>query len=143
MAKVLRIFLAAGLFVVVAAGCGGAAEPRRSAFHGVPPSLAQEWEGQARAIATAAAAGNDCHALQLANSLRTDVIARERKLPLRLRSPLRVGVDNLANRIECAPVVQPKTPKPPKGPKPKPLPKPEDKGPGKGHDRGHDRGHDK
>jgi hypothetical protein len=134
MAKVLRLLSAAALLVVVAAGCGGAAQPQKSAFRGVPRALAQDWEGQARAIA---AAGNGCQALQLANSLRTEVLAKEHKLPLRLRSPLVVGVNNLKDRITCTPVVQTPltTPKPPKGPKPKPPHKPDDKGHHKGHDK--------
>lgn len=133
MANVLRILSAAALLAVVAAGCGGAARPQRSAFHGVPRALAQDWEGQARAIA---AAGDGCHALQLANSLRTEVLAKEHKLPLRIRSPLLVGVNNLRNRITCTPVVQTK---PPKGPKPPPPHEPDHKDHGKGHDGGHEK----
>lgn len=135
MAKVLRILSAAALLVVVAAGCGGAAQPQRSASHGVPRALAQDWEAQARAIA---AAGNGCHALQLASSLRTEVLANADKLPLRLRSPLLVGVNNLKDRITCTPVVQ----TPPKGPKPPPPQKPDDKGHHK-EDKGHHKGHEK
>ena len=125
---VLRIVLAAALVAVVAAGCGGAANPQRTAVHGLPRALAQGWEAKASAIAVAAAAGDDCHALQLARSLREDVRVAELKLPLRLRSPLVVGVDSLVNRLTCVPAVTASPPaKPPKhGP----------------HDHGHhDHGH--
>lgn len=132
MSKVLRILAAALLLVVVAAGCGGAAPPQRSAFHGVPPALAQDWEGQASAIEAAASAGNDCRALHLATSLRDDVRNSEHRLPVRLRSPLLVGVSALVNRITCTPVVSP----PPKKPAPPTEPKP----PKEHHEHGH-RGH--
>lgn len=91
----------------------------------MPRALAQEWEGQASAIAAAAAAGNDCRAMRLAASLRTEVTASRHKLPLRLRSPLLTGVNALADRVStCTRVVTvqipAKGPAPPKGPKPKP-----------------------
>ena len=119
--KVLRLLSAAALLVVVAAGCGGAAGPQRSAFHGVPRALAQDWEGKASDIATAASAGNSCLALQLAIALRADVVASKDRVPSRLRPPLLSSVNALADRIKCAPVVQtpPKKPAPPKKPKPK------------------------
>jgi hypothetical protein len=131
MGNVLRIVPAAALLAVLAAGCGGGARLQQAALHGVPPGLAQDWEGQASAIASAASAGNSCRALQLAASLRSDVAASEHKLPFRLRSPLLTGVNALADRITCTPTPK----KPPKGPKPEPPPK----RPGPhGHDRGHD-----
>jgi len=137
MGQVLRNVSAAVLLAVIVAGCGGAATPQRSAFRGVPPALAQDWEGQATAIAAAASAGNSCRALHLAAALRTDVARSRHKLPYRLRSPLLTGVNALADRITCTPVVTKPAPpkKPPKGPKPKP-PKPH--GP-HGDDKGHDK----
>ena len=108
--RVLRIVPAVALLVVVAAGCGGADRPQRSAVHGVPRALAQGWEDQASAIATAASAGNDCQALQLAKSLRDEVVASQLKLPYRLRSPVLIGVNRLADRITCTPVVQTQPP---------------------------------
>jgi hypothetical protein len=135
---VLRIVSAAALGVIVA-GCGGAAPPERSAFRPVPRALAQDWEGQATAIAAAASAGNSCRARRLARALRTDVAGSRDKLPYRLRSPLLTGVNALADRITCTPVVTKPAPpkKPPKGPKPKPKPP-------KPHGRhGDDKGHDK
>ena len=102
----LRILSAAFLLVVVAAGCGGAARPQRSAFHRVPPAQAQDWEGQASDLAAAAYAGNSCRALELANALRADVVASKDKLPSRLRPPLLTSVNALADRIKCTPVVQ-------------------------------------
>jgi hypothetical protein len=138
MARMLRILSAAALLVVVAAGCGDAAPPQRVGFHGVPRSLAQDWEGRATAIATAASNGNGCRALRLANSLRTDVIAKQYRLPLRLRAPLLTGVSSLAGRITCTPVATtPEKPKPPQEPKPKPKPPKHPKPPG--HDKGDDR----
>jgi hypothetical protein len=139
MAKVLRILSGAAFLVVVVAGCGGAA-PQGSASQRLPQALAQDWEGQASAIATAADAGNDCRAMRLAASLSADVAASRHKLPVRLRSPLLTGVNDLADRIStCTRVVTvPVQPKPPKGPKPPPKPKPP-----KLHPPGHDKGHDK
>ena len=111
---------AAALLVLVAAGCGGAAGRQKPAFQGVPRTLAQTWEGQAAAIAAAAAAGNNCRALQLTDSLRVDVVAAKDRLPARLRPPLLTGVNALANRITCTPAPRKELPKPPKGPKPPP-----------------------
>lgn len=132
MGSVLRTVSALALLVVVAAGCGGAAHPQSSAFHGVPPALADDWEGKASSIAAAAAAGNGCRALLLANALRSDVIVSEHRLPPRLRLPLLIGVNALADRITCT--VPPQTvtapPAPPAHPKPKPKPQP----PKHGHD---------
>jgi hypothetical protein len=98
--SVLRIALVAAL-VVVAAGCDGAARPQQSAFHGVPPALAHDWERQASVIADAASAGDSCRAMRLANSLRGQVYAAEHRVPLRLRSPLVTGVNALADRLTC------------------------------------------
>jgi hypothetical protein len=114
--KVLRIVLAVAMLAVVAAGCGGASRPQRSADRGLPPTLAQGWAAQAAAIEAAAAGGDDCNALRLAKALRTQVVATEQKVPLRLRSPLVTGVSALAARITCTP--PPPVKKPPKPPKP-------------------------
>jgi hypothetical protein len=133
MARVLRILSAVACLAVVTAGCGGAAQPQKLAVHGVPQALASDWERRASAIASAAAAGNNCNAQQLANALRSDVIKREHKLPLRLRAPLLTGVNSLAERIRC--VVTVPTP-PQKPPKPPPKPPHEHHGHGPGHDHG-------
>lgn len=129
MAKVLRILSGAALLVAVVAGCGGAA-PQGSASQRLPRALAHDWETQASAIATAADSGNDCRAMRLAASLSAEVAASRHKLPLRLRSPLLTGVNDLAARIStCTRVVTvPVQPKPPKGPKPKPPHEPGHKG---------------
>jgi len=139
MVKVLRILSGAALLVVVAAGCGGTARPQRSAFPGVPPALAQDWEGQASDIAAAASAGNSCRARQLANALRADVVASKDRVPSRLQPPLLTSVNALANRVKCVPVVQtpPKKPVPPKKPKPK-EPHEHDHHDHHGHDGGGD-----
>ena len=134
-----RVLSALALLVVVA-GCGGAARPQRTATHQVPPALARSWEGQSEAIATAASAGDDCHALQLAVSLRNDVEKSEHELPLRLRSPLLAGVNALAARahIECTPPATSVPQQPSKPPKP-----PHDKhGDHEHHHHGH-QGHGK
>ena len=112
----LRLVSAVALLAVVAAGCGGATRARGSSQRGVPRALAQRWERDASAIATAAAAGDDCTALRLAGSLRNQVVAAEREVPLRLRSPLLTGVNRLADRITCTPPPPGKTQKPPKPP---------------------------
>ena len=116
MARVSRILSTAALFAVVAAGCGGGAPPQRPTAHGVPRALARGWERQASAIATAAAARNNCSALQLANALRSEVTATQHRLPRRLRTPLLTGVNALADRITCVPTVQTPPKKPPKPP---------------------------
>ena len=132
MVRVLRILSGAALLVVVLAGCGGAA-PQGSASQRLPRALAQDWAAQASAIATAADAGNECRAMRLAASLSADVAASRHKLPVRLRSPLLTGVNDLAARIStCTRIVTvPVQPKPSKGPKSKPPP----------HEPGH-KGHD-
>jgi hypothetical protein len=119
---VLRVVSVLALVVFLAAGCGGAARSPTIAAHGVPRALASEWAGRTSAIAVAAKAGNSCRALQLASSLRDDVIASEAKVPSRLRSPLVTGVNALAARFTCtpkptAPANGPKHPNPPKPPK--------------------------
>lgn len=119
--NVLRILLAASLFMLLAVGCGASSRGPNRAAGGVPRALAAEWESRASAVAAAAAAGDDCRALQLAASLRNDVIAKRSQVPSRLQSPLLAGVNALANRIVCQ--VPPQTvtvpPKePPKHPKP-------------------------
>jgi hypothetical protein len=138
MEQVLRTVSAAILVAAIVAGCGGGGPPQRAAFRGVPPVLAQDWEGQASAIAAAASTGNSCRALHLAVALRTDVTRSRDKLPYRLRSPLLTGVNALADRITCTPVVTKPAPpkKPPKGPKPKPPKPPKPHGPGD-DDKGH------
>ena len=119
--NVLRILLAASLLVLFAVACGASSRPNRASAGGVPRALGAEWASRASAIADAAAAGDDCRALQLAASLRNDVIAKRSQVPSRLQSPLLAGVNALANRIVCQ--VPPQTltvpPKePPKHPKP-------------------------
>jgi hypothetical protein len=127
----LRYLSAAALVVLVAAGCGGSARPDRPAARGVPRALATAWEAKASKVADAAAAGDDCLALQLATSLRDEVVADETKLPPRLYSPLLTGVNSIVDRIVCVP---PAT-NPPKEPPKKPPPKPHDDH--HHHDHGH------
>jgi hypothetical protein len=134
MGTVSKILPVLAVVTVVAAGCGGAAQPQRSADRGVPPVLAHGWEAQASAIAAAASTGDDCRALQLANTLRDQVRASERRVPVRLRSPLLTGVNALAARITCTPP-PPKPPKPPKPPEP-----PKDKHDDHRHQRHHGHG---
>ncbi len=126
--NVLRIASAAALVVLAAAGCGSSARRHDFAARGLPPTLAQEWAARASAIAAAAAAGNGCYALQLAGSLRDEVIAKEAKLPARLRSPLVSGVNALADRITCTTRPETVTVKHP--PHPKPHHKPPHEAPG-------------
>ena len=132
----VRIVLSVTLLVIVAAGCGSGDGSRKAAVHGVPRALAQAWEGQASAIASAAAAGNNCRALHLAASLRDDVVSSQLQVPSRLRPPLVTTVNALADRITCTPVVTKPTPphEPPQGPKPKPSKPPHH------HEHGGDKG---
>lgn len=137
---VSRIAAVAVLVVLVAAGCGGG-RPQKVDLHGIPSALAQDWEGQAAAIAAAAAARNDCHARALAVSLRTQVMQKQHLLPLRLRSPLVTGIDSLVARTTCTPkppAPRPTSPAKPRGP-PKP-PKPHDHGHHGHHGHGGDQG---
>ena len=111
-------------------------------MHGVPRALARNWEGQASAIAAAAASRDDCHAQALALSLRRQVMQKQHLLPLRLRSPLVTGLDSLVEHTTCTQTVTVETtPVPPKhGPKP-----PEKHGPHHApppHDHGHGHGGD-
>jgi hypothetical protein len=114
---VLKIVSVAALVLVVAAGCGDGSRPERSVLRGVPSALARDWQGQANEIASAASAGEDCRALRLAKSLRNQVLASERELPARLRSPLVTGVNALADRLTCTVTTTvetvPQEPKPP------------------------------
>jgi hypothetical protein len=140
--KVSRIAFVAAFVVVVAAGCGGAARPQQSAFHGVPPRLAHDWERQASAIAAAASAGDDCGAARLADALRTQVFESEQRVPPRLRRPLVEAVNALANRLTCTVTTVQTVPQ---KPYPKPPPKHDhhgDHGPGH-HKHGDGGGKDK
>ena len=141
-----RFLAALALLAFVASGCGGSARTGRAARLGVPRALAMKWEAQATTIATAAAAGKDCRAKQLAASLRDDIEQSQHKLPFRLRSPLLTGVTDLVNHTTCPVVAGPPHTKapPPKGRKPKPKPRhpPKRHGP-RGHDKGDDKGHGK
>jgi hypothetical protein len=110
---VLRILSVTAL-VLVAAGCGSAG-PQPQANRGLPRALASAWAARASAIATAAAAGQDCRASQLASSLRDEIIAKEGRVPARLQRPLVQGANALADRITCT-----VTAVPPRKNKPKP-----------------------
>jgi hypothetical protein len=143
MGNVLRIVPAVVFLLVVAAGCGGGKRPQRTADRGVPRGLALNWEDRASAIAAAASAGQDCRALQLARSLRHDVVESRQRLPVRLRSPVLLGVRALAERLRCTPpAVRVKT-SPPKPRKPEPPPKPHGPaGPPKPHEHSKPHEHD-
>lgn len=109
--------------MVVAAGCGSAAR-QQSSDRGLPRALAREWERQASAVAAASGAGDDCRAMRLAASLRSEVTASRRRVPPRLRSALLTGVNRLAARIStCTRVVTvPVQPTPPKNHEKQPKP---------------------
>lgn len=135
--KLPRILSIAALVLLLAAACGGAAPARDSSSRGVPRALAAKWAARASAIADAAAAGRSCDALQLASSLRTEVIDAGARVPARLRLPLVSGVNALADRLVCKvpPQTVTVTPQPPKKP-----PKDEHgKHPGHGGDKGDER----
>ncbi len=119
------------------AACGGSSGPPPGPR--LPRTLAQTWARQAHAIASAAAAGDGCRAQQLAGSLRDEVIADQGRVPTPLRAPLLGSVNDLADRIACAPppatlpaappAAPPGKAKPAKPPKP-----PHGKGKGNGGD---------
>ena len=133
-----RIAAVAALVVLVAAGCGGGARPQPTVAHGIPSALAQDWSGQASAIAAAAAAGNDCRAQALAVSFRKQVLQKQQLLPSRLRSPLVTGVDSLVERTSCRETVTVETTAgpPQHGPKPPHHPPPHGRKPPHGHGHG-------
>ena len=113
----LRIVSVTALVALLAAGCGSAG-PQPRAERGLPRALASAWASRASAIATAAAAGENCRASQLASSLRDEIIAEEGRLPARLQRPLVQGANALADRITCAPPPATVAAAPKKGPKP-------------------------
>jgi hypothetical protein len=129
--KVLRILSVAAVVALVAAGCGSAPQPQ--AERGLPRALAQEWATRASAVAHAAAAGDDCQALQLASSLRDEIIAREDKVPARLQKPLVQGANALADRFTCTLPAQTVTVPPPVT---KPTKPPDHKPPHRDHKHG-------
>jgi len=112
------------LAVVALAGCGDGT-PRRAAPRPpkLPRALAQSWQQQAGAVASALAAGDGCGAQRLATSLQASVVAavNGRKVPRRFLEPLTSGVNALVSEITCAP--------PPAEP------------PKHGHKEKHDKGH--
>ena len=112
------------LAVVALAGCGDGT-PRRAAPRPpkLPRVLAQSWQQQADAVASALAAGDGCGAQRLATSLQASVVAavNGRKVPRRFLEPLTSGVNALVSEITCAP--------PPAEP------------PKHGHKEKHDKGH--
>jgi hypothetical protein len=121
---VLRILPVTALAALLAAGCGSSTGPTH-AESGLPRALASAWANRASAIATAATAGEDCRASQLATSLRDEIISKEGEVPARLQKALVESANALADRITCT--VPPRTmtvapaPKPPPGHgKPKP-----------------------
>jgi hypothetical protein len=120
--KVLRILSVTALVALVAAGCGSAG-PQPRADRGLPRALASAWATRASAVASAAAAGENCRASQLASSLRDEIIAEEGRVPIRLQKPLIQGANALADRITCTVTVAPppkQGPKPPAHKPPKP-----------------------
>jgi hypothetical protein len=130
--KVLRMLSVAALVALVAAGCGSAG-PRPRAERGLPRALASAWASRASTIASAAGAGENCRASQLASSLRDEIIAKEGRVPVRLRKPLVQGANALADRITCTVTVAPAPKRAPKPPGQKPPKPPHDKkhgGPG-------------
>ena len=94
------------LAVVALAGCGGAT-PRRAAPKPpkLPRALAQSWQQQAGAVASALAASDGCGAQRLATSLQASVVAavNGRKVPRRFLEPLTSGVNALVSEITCVP----------------------------------------
>jgi hypothetical protein len=116
---VLRIVSVTALAAFVLAGCGSSGAQTR-AHGGIPRALAAAWATRASAVASAAAAGEDCRASELASSLRDEIISKEGQVPARLRKPLVEGANALADRITCTVPPQTVTVTPP--PKPKPPP---------------------
>ena len=97
---VLRIVSVTALAAFVVAGCGSSGAQTRG-NGGIPRALAAAWATRASAVATAAAAGEDCRASELASSLRDAIIAKEGQVPARLQKPLVEGANALADRITC------------------------------------------
>ena len=112
------LILCAALLTAGAAWCGGSRHATGPSAGKLPRSLAQAWASRADAIAVAAAAGRGCQAQTLADSLRDDVVGADARVPAAYRSTLLVSVNQLADRIACAPPTKTVTApaKPPPGP---------------------------
>lgn len=108
--------------VLALAGCGGhaAAPPAPKPPPKLPAALARFWATEAQTVASSLAAGDDCTAREAATLLRTSVVEAidARRVPARYQETLLATVNELPQRIGCAP--------PPPGP-------------GRGHGHGHDK----
>jgi hypothetical protein len=129
-----RALAAAGLTALCACGgsSGGQQQPP-----GIPADLASDLAARSERVAAALDAGAPCAALAQARSLQSAVsrAIASAAVPLALREELRVAVERLAGRIECAPPPAPEAAAPAE---------PERDGEGKGHGKkaNHGKGHD-
>ena len=87
------------------AGCGGAAKHAAEKPPRLPRALAQALAQQADGIAGALAAGDGCTALQLAGSLRAEVVqaVNARQIPRAFQESLLATANDLTGRITCSP----------------------------------------
>ena len=102
--------LVALIVIGAATGCGGNA--KHAATHAppkLPHALAQSWARQADAISADIASGNGCLAQTRAVALRTQVVSavNGRRIARRYLEPLLAAVNDLPDRITCAPPAPP------------------------------------
>jgi hypothetical protein len=122
---------------VLLSGCGGGAEQRAAPPPTLPRAVALGLARASDGVAAALAAGDNCRALTLAQSLQqqTSAAVATARVPPRLRQPLQAAANDLASRIECTP------PAPAVEPSPAERDDKDDKGKHKGQKK-HGKGHD-
>jgi hypothetical protein len=120
--------LGAGLAAaLVLSGCGSGSERHAELRPTLPRDVALRLAHMSDGVAAALAAGDDCRARTLAQTLRQQASAAV--VPAGLRTRLQAATNDLARRIECIP--------PPRSTVAEPQPKDKD------HDRGKHKGEKK
>jgi hypothetical protein len=91
--------------MILLSGCGTGAEQRATTPPTFPRAVALPLARASDGVAAALAAGDNCRALTLAQSLRqqTGAAVAAARVPPRLRRPLQAAANDLARRIECTP----------------------------------------
>jgi uncharacterized protein YceK len=93
------------LAALALAGCGSTAKHAAPKPPQLPRALAQAWAHEADGVAGALAAGDGCTALQLAGSLRAEVVqaVNARQVPRAFQESLLATANDLTGRITCTP----------------------------------------
>lgn len=100
-----RLAALAVLAALALAGCGGTTKHAAPAAPRLPRALAQAWAQQADGVAAALAAGDGCTALQVAGTLRAEVVQalNQRLIPHAFQETIVGAVNDLPARITCTP----------------------------------------